>query len=111
MSDTCSWLGHEFIIYNPETVAWNDVAGIYIFSGLNPLNQWVPIYVGQADSFRNRIPSHERWNEAVRLGATRIHAKSVPLAANRGALERLLIGNYQPTLNTQHKGLSAFGIR
>jgi hypothetical protein len=103
MSDKVSWGTHEFTVYVPSRTTWNDVAGIYIFCGLNSQGQWVALYIGQADSFRTRIPQHERWNEAVRLGATHIQAMVVPLVANRDRIEQALIRLYQPSLNVYHK--------
>ena len=102
MSDTVKWLSYEFTVYTPGAT-WNDVAGVYIFCGVNAQNQWVALYVGQADSFRNRIPSHEQWSPAVRLGATHVHAQVVPQGATRDAIERELIEACQPYLNTQLK--------
>jgi excinuclease UvrABC nuclease subunit len=102
MNNTVRWLSYDFTVYAP-TKSWNDVAGVYIFTGVNNLNQWVALYVGQTDSFRNRIPSHEQWNPAVRLGATHIHAMVVPLAATRDIVERELIQAYQPRLNAQQR--------
>ncbi len=97
-----SWSSFQFTVYTANTT-WNDVAGIYIFCGLNPQNQWVSLYIGQADSFRKRIPSHEQWSQAVQLGATHIHALVVPQAASRDTIEEHLIETYQPVLNVQHK--------
>ncbi len=102
MGDSVKWLSYEFTIYAPNTM-WNDVAGVYIFCGINAQNQWVALYVGQADSFRNRIQSHEQWSPAVWLGATHIHARVVPQVTARDAIERELIQAYQPRLNTQLK--------
>lgn len=102
MNTTITWLTYEFIIYQPAT-QWNNVAGIYIFAGVNLQNQWVPYYIGQCDSFQNRIPSHEQWDKARSLGATHVHAQGVPLAADRDLIERQLIQAYQPCLNTQLK--------
>ena len=102
MSDSVKWLSYEFTIYSPNT-KWNDVAGVYIFCGVNSQNRWVAIYVGQTDSFRDRMPSHEQWTPSVRLGATHIHALAVPRAADRDAIEGELIGACEPRLNTQLK--------
>jgi hypothetical protein len=55
---TINWISHEFTVYQ-HTGQWNNVGGIYIFAGVNPQNQWTPYYIGQCDSFQNRIPSHE----------------------------------------------------
>ena len=88
-----TWLYYEFTIYQHGT-SWNDVVGVYIFCGVNPQNQWVALYVGQTDSFRNRIPSHEQWTPALRLGATHVHARVVPQAATRDAIEQELIQTF-----------------
>lgn len=103
MPNTVKWLNHEFHVCLKDA-NWNNVSGVYIFTGLNRQNQWVPIYLGQADSFRNRIPSHEQWSPAKQLGATHVHARVEPLKANRDQLEKDLIRAYQPQLNVQHKG-------
>jgi excinuclease UvrABC nuclease subunit len=97
---TATWLSHEFQVLQ-HGASWNHVSGVYVFAGTNTQNQWHALYVGQAESFANRIPSHERWPEAVRAGATHVHAKAVGSAAERDALEQSLIRAYQPRLNTQ----------
>ena len=95
-----TWLSHEFEVY--EKVAdWYDVAGVYIFAGLNNQNQWVPLYVGQTNSFHTRIPSHEKWSRAVLIGATRVHARVESLEATRLVMEQELIQAYDPQLNRQ----------
>ncbi len=100
MANTVRWLSYEFTVYTPSA-PWNNVAGVYIFTGVNNLNQWVALYIGQTDSFRNRIPSHDKWNPAVRLGATHIHAMVAPLEATRDRVEWELIQAYHPPLNAQ----------
>ena len=100
MNDRATWLSYEFTICQREG-QWNNVAGIYIFAGLNPLGLWVPYYIGQCDSFQSRIPSHELWDKARSLGATHVHAMTVPLAADRDAIEQKLIQACHPPLNTQ----------
>lgn len=102
MSNKVNWLNHEFHVCEHST-NWNDVPGIYIFSGLNQQKQWASYYIGQAESFRNRLPSHEQWGAARKLGATHVHAKSVSKQSDRDNLEKQLIKVYQPPLNTQHK--------
>jgi hypothetical protein len=107
--DTVTWpLGNgqslEFTSYHPKTTAWNAVAGLYIFAYFDG-QYWRALYVGQTNDFSNRIPSHERWEEASRLGATHIHAAVIPQAANRDTYEQLLIGCLQPSMNEHHRGL------
>lgn len=102
MADTVNWSGYTFKVYYPNT-EWNDVAGIYIFTGLNTKNLWVALYIGQTNSFANRLPSHERWPEAVRLGATHIHAMAVARQGDRDIIESRLIQDFQPPMNDQLK--------
>lgn len=100
MTDKVKWLSYEFTSYMPNTT-WYDVAGVYIFCGVNAQNQWVLFYVGQAESFRDRLSSHEQWGPALRQGATHVHVMVVSQAATRDVIERELIQAYQPRLNTQ----------
>lgn len=103
----CLWpLGNgdkiEFTIY-AENKNWNNVAGVYIFSHQASSGSWLALYVGQTDDFSARLPSHEKLNEAIRHGATHIHAAAIPLASNRDKVEKMLIQHLQPPLNTQLK--------
>lgn len=102
MSEKVTWLGNEFSVHLPN-INWKDIAGIYIFCGTNQQDQWDPFYVGQTDSFQNRLPSHKMWDEAVALGATHVHARAVKQQAQRDLLEYQLIRAYLPPLNTQLK--------
>lgn len=99
---TVTWGSYEFGIYS-QADNWGDVAGIYIFAGKNQQGHWVALYIGQANSFAQRIPNHERWDEAARLGATHVHACGVKSATDRGIIEEQLIGMYQPRLNVHHR--------
>jgi hypothetical protein len=105
---TVTWLNHEFGVYIPDETTWNDVAGIYIFTGLvhtsrYPSGAWKPYYIGKATSFKYCLPDHEAWYEAVPLGATHVHAMVAPLEASRDTIEQQLIEAYQPVLNVQLK--------
>lgn len=103
---TCNWpLGNgetlEFTIYDSNE-GWYSVPGLYIFSYHIP-NGWFPLYVGQADDFSERLPNHERLNEAVQNGATHIHALVVRQKAIRDLWERMLIQHLQPAMNVQYR--------
>ena len=87
---------------NDLNVAWKDVPGLYIFT-YQTSGGWYPLYVGQADSLRDRLLNHERLNEAIQKGATHIHALVVGQQINRDKWERMLIQNLQPPMNTQHR--------
>lgn len=102
MNNKVTWLGHEFGTY-PLNTTWNDVAGVYIFCGINAQGYWVPVYVGQTDSFKSRFSSHEKWDQAIRNGATHIHARAIPHAPMRDAVEMALIQMLRPKLNEQLK--------
>ena len=103
--DKCLWpIGNgqtsEFTIYSFND-QWKNVAGLYIFALQTNQTHWRALYVGQTDDFSSRIPYHEKWNSAVRLGASHVHARVVPLAAARDTLERYLIATLQPPMNEQ----------
>ncbi|MBN2464883.1 hypothetical protein JXD38_04585 [candidate division WOR-3 bacterium] len=104
---TCSWpIGPDqaltFTIYDYDATEWKTVGGLYIFA--RPAGDgWDVLYVGRTENFRTRIPSHERWDEARRLGATQVHALVVPLEANRVRLEAALIRQLKPPMNEQPK--------
>ena len=88
----------------PFEVAWNAVSGIYIFVAWDPGRGWVPLYIGQAESLKDRIcASHECWAQAEGLGATHVLARCVPDASTRATEERRLIEAYNPPLNVQHR--------
>jgi excinuclease UvrABC nuclease subunit len=97
-----NWQNHIFEVHD-HGANWADVAGIYIFAGINHLKRWVPLYIGKAESFRNRLPSHERWAEAKKLGATHVHAMALSRDADRSSIEEQLIKLFKPKLNTLMK--------
>ena len=97
-----NWGGYTFKVCTPEA-DWKDIGGVYVFAGKNSKGSWVAKYIGKAKSFADRLPGHERWDEAVKLGATHIHARAVSKEADRDKIEGELIKKYQPPLNVQKK--------
>jgi hypothetical protein len=98
---TVKWCGYEFTVYDPRTVTWYDVGGVYIFSGANANStHWLAHYVGETVSFKNRLPCHERWDEAWANGATHVHALAASPEATRLRIQDELIRSLQPPLNT-----------
>jgi len=89
---------------HPITANWNDAAGIYMFASQDSSGNWTVYYVGQTDSFKNRLPTHERWAEAVRSGATTVLACTVTVQTMRDLVEKELCQQLQPNLNTHHVG-------
>jgi excinuclease UvrABC nuclease subunit len=97
-----TWLTHKFEV-NLQSANWRAIAGLYIFAAKNSEGKWFPLYVGQAESLAARLPTHERWQEAVRLGATHVHARVVLEESTRCEVESQLIQAYQPRLNVHHR--------
>jgi excinuclease UvrABC nuclease subunit len=93
----------EFGIYQ-YLGQWNPVAGVYMFCRQELNGSYTPLYIGQAQSFQDRLSRHEQWNPAVQKGASVVLAAVVPLQANRDLFERQLIQQYQPPLNQQLRG-------
>jgi len=80
------------------------VAGNYAFVKQLANGNYLPLYFGQAEDLQSRLPCHERWAEAVRLGATEVQAHSTQGGELvRCAEERDLIQRWDPPLNTQHR--------
>ncbi len=88
---------HEFGVYTIDA-SWKKVGGVYIFTYADG-QRWHPLYVGETEDFSVRLPAHERWQEAVRLGATHVHARSETQRAKREDLEQRLIRDHKPPLN------------
>ena len=108
MASTCSCVDllgnrYEYTVL-PFEADWNEVSGVYMFVRWQPGSGWEPLYIGKADSFKNRLcPSHECWSPAVALGATHVLVRCVPEALARADEERRLIETYDPPLNVQHR--------
>ena len=104
IGDKVSWLGYGFLVHS-RVAGWREVAGVYIFAGRSTDDQgrsaWHPFYVGQCQSFAGYIPTHCKWSEAERLGATHVHARVEQGVLARQNLEAELIQAYQPRLNVQ----------
>jgi hypothetical protein len=83
------------------------VAGNYMFVKKLANGNFLPVYIGQADNLRVRLPSHERWDDAVRAGAMHAMAHTTPTGEKaRLAEERDLIQYWKPMLNTHHQKAS-----
>ena len=101
-----NWLGYEFNVYD-HAGSWTATSGLYIFAGREKDSQgtlrWRALYVGETQDFSTRLPTHEYWMAAVRLGATHVHARTEVNAERRVAIEGKLIQTFQPPLNVQGK--------
>jgi hypothetical protein len=110
MSFIIDWIGKSGTSYrywsleNITAAGIQAVAGNYVFAKQLPNGNLVPLYFGVADDLQARIPNHERWAEAVRLGATHVMAHSTPAGEQaRLVEERDLIQYWNPPLNMQHR--------
>lgn len=100
MSNKVQWSSYQLDVCLKDG-NWRKVGGIYILAGLTPRG-WVAYYIGKTVDFSARPASHEMWAEAVRLGATHVHAMEVGQESQRVAIEKELIGIYKPPLNSHH---------
>lgn len=79
-----------------------NMAGLYLLTRYNFSTQrYDVLYVGQSKTLLDRLSSHEQWPAAVRLGMTHVLITFVPSQADRDKLERILIQDLTPQLNTQ----------
>jgi hypothetical protein len=91
---------------------WLDCPANYAFACVNRLiGGWTILYLGEALNIRDRMSGHDRWDDALAVGATHVlgHANSTDEEA-RKAEERDLIARYNPILNVQHRASCAVGL-
>jgi predicted GIY-YIG superfamily endonuclease len=104
MSDKCTWPLSQYETIDMDVLDinanWNDSGGIYIFAYVTE-GSWQAAYVGQTNNFKVRLLSHDRWRNAVGMGATHVHAVAIDSEEDRDRVERQLIQHLQPPLN-QH---------
>ena len=78
MADKCNWTGASGKTYEYEIfligINWNDVAGNYIFAKQSSPGRWESIYIGETESFKDRLPNHNELPCIRRNGGTHIHA-------------------------------------
>lgn len=113
-NDYVDWQGQSgtsyryWFVSSPHVASGiNAVGGNYAFVRRLPNGNFVPLYFGQADDLQARIPNHERFDNALRAGATHVMAHTTP-AGEQARLneERDLIQKWNPVLNTQHRKTS-----
>jgi hypothetical protein len=112
-SDCIDWNGatgktyRYWFLETPRNAASiKNEGGNYALVRQLPNGNFSPLYFGLADSLQNRVPNHERWNDAIRLGVTHVMAHTTPAGdAVRIAEERDLIQRWNPPMNVQHRTL------
>ena len=77
ISPNCKWQGASGTYYDyyvhPVGTAFKCEPGNYIFAKATPKG-WEPVYIGESESLGDRCCSeHEKWDLAIRHGATHIH--------------------------------------
>ena len=95
----CKWLEYEFTVYEPLEARRQKDGGVYIFAKFNLSGTWNALYIGETESFAERLPNHEKWDRAERMGATHIHLRVYYTEAMRKSVEKELINYYRPPLN------------
>jgi hypothetical protein len=104
MADKCIWTGasdtkYEFTIYSMDT-DWNDVPGNYIYAkrSTEP-SVWLAVYIGQTESFKERLPNHNELPCIKRNGGTHVHAHINRDEKARLAEEKDLLANHTTPCN------------
>lgn len=97
-----SGASYTFTVYSMDG-DWNDVPGVYVFARPAAQGSWDPLYIGQCDSFKNRMCPHDRWDEAVQMGANSVHVVVIQSAKERDSVEREMIQSLDPPMNTHHR--------
>ncbi len=91
----CTWTGKSGKKYSyeihPMTESWADVPGNYIFAKETTPTNWVPVYVGETESLKDRLPNHNELPCVRRNGGTHIHAHTNSDAKARLAEEADLV--------------------
>ena len=97
------WGGYMFTASTPSIARLSPGAEVYIFAKLtmdwSANRTWEALYVGQTDSFIERLSNHERWQETERAGANQIHVHREGHALIRHNVEINLIQQFDPLLN------------
>lgn len=77
MADKYTWTGAsgKEYMYNifPIDTNWNDVPGNYIFAKKSSPHEWQAVYIGETESFKERLPNHNELPCIRRNGGTHTH--------------------------------------
>jgi hypothetical protein len=103
MAKTCNWEGasgkkYLYTIYSMNT-EWNDVAGNYIFAYESSPHTWTAVYIGETESFKDRLPNHNELPCIKRSGGTHIHAHTNENSQARLEEEEDLLATHKTPCN------------
>ena len=96
---------HIFEVYTLGTETFNDVGGVYIFTK-ESLNQhgekkYHPLYIGQTNSFKDRLTNHEKWPCAVQNNVNCLCILAKENIFSRRAIELDLLSKYNTPCNKE----------
>ena len=120
MALTINWRGKSGASYTFETYPigqeFNSVSGLYIFCRQVSGGTWEAMYVGETQSFKDRINTgiggHDGFLRARNAGATHVAVLLVAGDSERLRIETDLRHGLNPTCNAQSvNALSMFGFR
>ena len=103
---TIIWVGasgkqYEYWI-SSMGMAFVDEPGNYIFVKETSPNNWIPIYIGQTESLKNRLTDYEKVPCVMRYGATNIHAHTTSGGEQaRKEEETDLLAKWDPPCNKE----------
>ena len=103
MADKCKWIGasgkeYFYDIY-PINTDWNDVPGNYIFAKETTPHNWEAVYIGETESFKDRLPNHNELPCIRRNGGTHTHVRINRDSRARLAEEAELLANHSTPCN------------
>ena len=98
------WANLRFRVLEVGVGRLPEEPGLYLFVAADLEEGWIPQYVGQTGGLRKRmrsrdsdgLPTHERWQEAARRGATYIHYRVVRSEEKRDELECRIWNDHRP---------------
>ena len=103
MADSIRWPGKSGKQYtywtHPIGTAFQDEPGNYLYAKDTP-SGWVPVYIGETSSLRDRLANHEKEPCAKKNGATSAHAHTEHGGeAIRRLEEEDLVDKWKPVCN------------
>ena len=85
---------------SPIDSSFKDEPGNYIFAKETSPGLWNPIYIGETESLKDRLPNHEKLPCVNRYGGTHVHTHTTSGGEQvRKAEEADLLTKYDPPCN------------